>query len=108
MIRVTATPSGYTGSIYVVFDKNDYINKYELYRDGVKIAESENAEGKSDFCQPTVFDHDHHTNLFRKKSTHQLMYEDTNVAKFRQYAYHVRYYHGETPWDSNIVYATLQ
>lgn len=108
MIQVIATPSSYTSSIYVIFNDNEYVEKYELYRDGVKIAESVNEEGKSDFVRPTTFDHDHSTNLFRKETNHQFMYEDTKVNKFREYAYQVKYYHAETEYTSNVVYATLQ
>lgn len=108
MIQVIATPCSYTNSIHVVFNDNEYVDKYELYRDGVKIAESENEDGKSDFSRPTMFDHDKGTNLFRKESNHQLMYEDANVVRFHEYAYQVKYYHAGTPWSSNIVYATLQ
>lgn len=108
MVKVIATPLSYTNSVHVVFNENECISKYELYRDGVKIATSENEEGKSDFSRPTVFDHDHHTNLFRKESNHQLMYKDTSVARFREYAYQVIYWRDDMSWSSNIAFVTLQ
>ena len=107
MIQVRATASSYTSKIYVVFDKHEYVDKYELYRDGIKIAEYDK-ENRSDFAQPTLFDHDHHTNLFRKESTHQLMYEDSDVRKFREYSYCVKYYHDNESWNTNMVHITLQ
>lgn len=107
MIEVKAVASAYTGSIYVVFNENKIVDKYELYRNGELIA----ATGETDygpFERPTLFDHDHHTNLFRKDSNHQLMYEDIDVAKFKEYSYYVKYYYNNGEWNSNTVYITLQ
>lgn len=101
MFKVHASASSYTNTIYIVFDSKEYIDRYELYRDGVKIADS-------GFVRPFMFDHDHHTNLFRKESNHKLMYEDIDVAKFREYSYYVKYYSRENSWNSNTVYVTLQ
>ena len=107
MIQVKATASSYTNKIYVVFDKHEYVDKYELYRDGVKVAEYDETN-QSAFAQPTLFDHDHHTNLFKKESSHQLMYEDADVRRYREYSYSVKYYHGDESWNTNMVHITLQ
>lgn len=62
---------------------------YEVYKDGVLAASTETGE---DIKQPHEFDHDHYTNLFRKKSTRQLMYQDTDVRKFEHHTYSVTGY----------------
>lgn len=64
----------------------DGITDYEVYRDGKLIAST--ALG-SEFVSPTLFDHDHHTNLFKKDSTHMLMYVDEDVHKYQHYTYKV-------------------
>lgn len=88
MLQIKAIPCSYTNKIYVIFDKLEHINRYELYKNGVKIAEYDSAN-VSDFVQPTLFDHDHHTNLFKKDSVHKLMFTDTAVQKFQTYDYQV-------------------
>ena len=88
MLQMRAVPCSYTSEIYVIFDKLERVNKYELYKNGVKIAEFDKTN-MSDLVQPTLFDHDHHTNLFKKDSTHQLMFVDTAIQKFQTYDYQV-------------------
>ena len=97
-MQVKAVSNGYTtGKVYIIWEiPHDKINGYEIYRDGKMIAsslEAEEAEEVEDgldiFTQPTVFDHDHHTNLFKKESTHQLMYIDESVCKYQNYTYEV-------------------
>lgn len=114
MVRVHATGVSYTNSIFVVFDDVEGIERYELYRDGEKIAESAPATSEDSeqiafpgFEKPTVFDHDKHTNLFRKNSNHELMFEDVNVRRFHQYGYRVKYYFNDGEYISNTVYITL-
>lgn len=108
MTQMHATASSYTNKIYVVFSEEEHVDKYEVYRDGVKIAEYDTASKLSDFEHPTLFDHDHHTNLFRKESNHQLMYEDGDISRFREYSYYVKYYRGDASWNTNTVYVSLQ
>lgn len=63
---------------------------YTVHRDGKVIADNlPDNESKVDFEHPTLFDHDHGTNLFTKDSTHKLMYVDENVNRYRHYEYKV-------------------
>jgi hypothetical protein len=78
-----------------------YFDKYELYRNGVLIGEQDSFE------RPTVFDHDHHTNLFKKDSGHQLMYTDEDVKTFTVYQYQVKGYHGNDVHESEVAHITL-
>lgn len=88
-IHAISTP--YTsGKVYVIWEiPHDKINGFEVYRDDKLIATSFSEDGLKTFVPPTMFDSDHHTNLFKKKSTHQLMYVDENVYKFQSYKYQV-------------------
>ena len=82
--------NGYTsGKIYIVWDiPHDNITGYEIDRNGETIASSF-FEEPSEFVSPTMFDYDHHTNLFKKNSTKQLMFVDENVKPYQQYEYQV-------------------
>ena len=69
---------------------HDKITGYEIYRDNNLIASSlVEDETKVIFEQPTLFDHDHHTNLFRKDSTYKLMYVDVSVKSYEYHTYKV-------------------
>lgn len=105
MIHVHAVASDYTKTIYIIFNENEYVDKYELYRNGQLIAETAK-DSFGDFKRPTMFDNDHHTNLFVKNSNHELMYEDAGVDGLT-YSYYVKYYHGDNAWNSNTVYIGL-
>lgn len=79
-----------SGKVYIIWDiPHDKINGFEIYRDNELIATSFSEEGLHVFIPPTMFDHDHHTNLFKKDSTHQLMYVDEDVYKYQHYEYKV-------------------
>lgn len=56
-----------SGKVYIIWDiPHDKINGFEVYRDNKLIATSFSEEGLHVFIPPTMFDHDHHTNLFKK------------------------------------------
>ena len=88
-----AISNGYmTGKVYIIWEiPHDDISGYEIDRNGVTIASSltEDEEGKAKFVSPTMFDHDHHTNLFKKDSTKQLMFVDENVYPYQHYEYQI-------------------
>lgn len=86
-MHAIAVSNGYmSGSVYVIWTiPYDGITEYDVYRDGVIIASSSTHE----FVSPTVFDHDHHTNLFRKDSKLKLMHIDENVERYRNYTYKI-------------------
>lgn len=86
-IVINATYSCYMDKVFVIWDKVPYFNVYEVYRDNKLIATSEG--GDNPFKSPTEFDHDHHTHLFKKTSTHKLMFVDEDFQRFQEYGYHV-------------------
>lgn len=86
-IAINAMYSCYMDKVFVIWDKVPYFNVYEVYRNKELIATSEG--GENPFKTPTEFDHDHHTNLFRKSSTNKLMFVDENFQRFQEYGYHV-------------------
>ena len=91
-MKIYGISTGYpAGVVHVIWDiPHDKINSYQLYRDGVLIADSTNPEQAKLFQTPTLFDHDHGTNLFKKNTKHQLIYSDTNnVQHYQKYEYHV-------------------
>jgi len=91
-MKIYGISNGYVpGTVYVIWDiPHDGINSYQLYRDNVLIADSTNPEQTKLFQNPTLFDHDHGTNLFRKNTKHQLIYTDVNnIQKYQKYEYHV-------------------
>jgi hypothetical protein len=115
-MQVRAISNGYTaGKVYVIWEiPHDKITGYEIYRDGKVIASSlEEGELKL-FTQPTMFDHDHNTNLFKKESRNQLMYIDENVHQYQKYTYEVSAFRQDEHGDvvetihSNPVYVTAQ
>lgn len=89
-MQAIAISNGYTtGKVYIIWEiPHDNITGYEIDRNGVTIASSFSEE-PSEFVSPTMFDHDHHTNLFKKKSTHQLMFIDESVHPYQEYEYQV-------------------
>ena len=115
MINLKAVAVSYTRTIYVIFDENDYIDKYELYRNDVLIntyvkndLHFNHQEEDGELTRPCVFDRDHHTNLFFKNSNHEWMYKDTDLDLFQEYKYCIKCYHNDTEIDSKIAYATLK
>ena len=91
-MRAFGMSNGYTtGKIYVVWEipYDSKLVTYEVYRNGVLIAFSPDSDGNNLFVQPTMFDHDHHTNLFKKDSIFKLMYIDENVNKYQNYEYKI-------------------
>lgn len=87
-VHMVLISNGYmSGNVYVIWDiPHDSITDYEIYRDGNLIASTEMG---SEFVSPTLFDHDHHTNLFKKDSANKLMYVDENVHQYQHYTYKV-------------------
>lgn len=85
-----AISNGYTsGKVYIIWEiPHGNISGYEIDRNGVTIASSFTEE-PAEFVGPTLFDHDHHTNLFRKESHKQLMFVDENVQPYQKYEYQV-------------------
>lgn len=90
-MQAIAISNGYTtGKVYVIWEiPHDKISGYEIYRDGQRIASSLDEDGDKLFEPPTMFDHDHQTNLFRKDSRNKLMYTDEKVQKYQNYKYEV-------------------
>jgi hypothetical protein len=90
-MQAIAISNGYiAGKTHIIWEiPHDKINGYEIYRDGNLIASSLKEENPDMFVQPTMFDHDKHTNLFRKDSTHKLMYIDENVKQYQTYSYKI-------------------
>lgn len=90
-MQVIAISNGYiAGKAHIIWEiPHDNISGYEIYRDDILIASSLKEENPDVFVQPTMFDHDNHTNLFKKDSTHKLMYIDENVQQYQTYSYKV-------------------
>lgn len=102
-MNLMALANGYmTGKVYLLWSiPYDKINYFEILRNDIPIAHMRLSEkdgvpyihtdlGNADpFIHPCLFDHDHHTNLFWKDSTHQLMYVDEDVHKFQEYKYEI-------------------
>lgn len=89
-MQAIAISNGYmSGKVYVIWEiPHDKITGYEVYRDGVCIASSLIDDG-DEFVPPTMFDHDHQTNLFKKDSHFKLMFVDENVNRYQEYKYQV-------------------
>lgn len=91
-MQAIAISNGYTsGKVYIIWEiPHDNITGYEVFRDNVLIASSlPDASEVTKFEHPTMFDHDHHTNLFKKDSTAKLMFTDEHVNKYQSYEYQV-------------------
>lgn len=91
-MNAIAISNGYTsGKVYVIWEiPHDDITGYEVFRNGELIATSlPDAIEPSVFEHPTMFDSDHHTNLFKKDSTHKLMFTDEAVQQYQTYVYQV-------------------
>lgn len=99
--NVLAFYSCYTNSNHIVWPiPYDKMKVYELYRDGVLIAHNnpnQQDDKYYDFSIPCKFDHDKHTNLFFKSSTHKYYYEDENIKRYHKYKYHVigKFFYGD-------------
>ena len=88
MSKIKAFYSCYENQVYVIWlDNNPLFTNYSIIRDGKEIMSGK----REDFHHPEEFDHDHHTNLFRKRSKHELCYHDTDIQKFHEYWYQVIY-----------------
>ena len=75
--------------VYIIWQiPNHQVTGYEIYRNDVLIASSVDNNEKI-FVSPTLFDNDHHTNLFRKDSANKLMYVDEDVQRYQCYSYKV-------------------
>lgn len=91
-MRVIGISTGYTPGVYIIWEvPHENITGYEVYRNEQMIASSllESEEERAEFVQPTVFDHDHQTNLFKKDSIFKLMYVDEDVHRHQFYEYKV-------------------
>lgn len=90
-MKAIAISNGYTsGKVNIIWEiPHDKINGFEIYRDGNLIATSLSEKGLKVFVPPTMFDHDHQTNLFKKDSHFKLMYVDENVYRYQKYEYKV-------------------
>ena len=69
----------------------DNVSKYEIFKNGELFMEL-TAEM---FEKPSMFDHDHHTNLFWKTSNHEILVRDYPLNKFQKYSYKVKAYRYE-------------
>ena len=89
-MRAIAISNGYmSGKVYIVWEiPHDKITGFEVKRNDAVIASS-STEDKNIFVSPTMFDHDHQTNLFKKDSHFKLMYVDENVHRYQEYKYSV-------------------
>ena len=89
-MEAIAISNGYmAGKVYVVWEvPHDNITGYEIYRDDICIASSLIEEGDK-FVAPTIFDHDHQTNLFKKDSHFKLMFVDEKVSRYQEYKYQI-------------------
>ena len=80
----------YTDKIYITWNKLNDITSYKVYKDSVLIAETpkEITEDTPDpFVEPTMFDRNHNTNLFKDNPQNSLMYVDETVVKHKTYSY---------------------
>lgn len=85
----TVSTAYMSGKVYIIWEvPHDKITGYEVIRNGVVIASSL-LGNSAEFVQPTLFDHDHHTNLFRKDSTNKLMFVDETIQRYQHYEYQV-------------------
>lgn len=64
----------------------DDATKYEVYKDGELFMDIT----EDMFLHPTMFDHDHHTNLFWKTSNHENLVLDYTNQKFTKHYYYVK------------------
>lgn len=78
-------------TVHVIFETPYYgVTSYQLYRDGVLIADSSNEEQAELFQHPTMFDRSHGTNLFKSDIGHKLIYSDKIPNAYQQYEYQVK------------------
>lgn len=86
----------YLKEVHVIWPiPHEYINKYEVYRDDILIAEFDKVqEGPTggEENHPVFYDHDKHTNLFWKDSLHKVWFKDENVQDHQKYVYLVKAY----------------
>lgn len=92
-MRLIAISSGNPpDQVYLIWEiPHDRDIMYGIYRDDVLIAGGfdPNKDTNDIFVHPTLFDHDHGTNLFKKDSTFKLMYTDEVVSRYQHYNYKV-------------------
>lgn len=86
MNKIKAFYSKYENHVYIVWlDTNPLYTDYSVIRDGKEIASGK----RWDFHHPEEFDNDHRTNLFRKRSKHELCYHDIDIQPYQEYWYQI-------------------
>ena len=86
---------GYDKSIHIVFDiPYEDMLEYNIYKRQTNVIDKKEyiivATGiDKSLSHPTEFDHDKHTNLFFKKSTHELEFIDYDINSNMEYEYYV-------------------
>lgn len=86
---------GYDKSIHIVFDiPYEDTLEYNIYKRQANVIDKKEyiivATGTDkSLSHPTEFDHDKHTNLFFKKSTHELEFIDYDINSNMEYEYYV-------------------
>ncbi len=91
-MEIHAYSNAYLGKgVFIVWSiPYSRMNSFEVFRDGKSIAKSNTKEETDEmFNHPEMFDHDHHTWLFRKDSPFKLIYHDEDPQKFMTYQYQV-------------------
>lgn len=88
MLKVNVSYVGYMNRVIVSWPKMNGIKKYTVYRNDVIIAETPDDDKTEDpFKEPYLFDHAHHTELFKGGARNWLCYKDDTAAKFQSYVY---------------------
>ena len=72
-------------TVYICWEKISGLSGYEVFRDGVKIADSD----ENEFIRPYEFDNDHHTELYKPATRNWLYFKDHNVQDLQRYKYQV-------------------
>ena len=86
---------GYDKSIHIVFDiPYEDMLEYNIYKRQANVIDKKEyiivATGTDkSLSHPTEFDYDKHTNLFFKKSTHELEFIDYDINSNMEYEYYV-------------------
>lgn len=93
MIEAHVVNSAYMNNVYVVWEIPWHAVKYILYRNDEIIAETPEEiteETPNPFERPTIFDHDHHTELFKPGSRNLLCYVDNDIRRYVTYKYQLK------------------
>lgn len=86
---------GYDKSVHIVFDiPYEDMLEYNIYKRQVNVIDKKEyiivaTDTDKSLSHPTEFDHDKHTNLFFKKSTHELEFIDYDINSNMEYEYYV-------------------